>query len=114
MLAFAAIAEGATGLTLLVVPSVVARLLLGTELSGIAVPVARITGIALVALGVACWPGPPRLGMTIYSGAVAVYLAYLGLAGGMAGVLLWPAVALHVILTALLIRELVRVKQTGM
>jgi hypothetical protein len=58
-----------------------------------------VAGIALIALGIACWPGPPLLGMLTYS---ALYLAYLGLAGGLTGVLLWPAVILHAILTALL------------
>jgi hypothetical protein len=33
-----------------------------------------------------------------------VYLAYLGLVGGFAGILLWPAVVLHAVLTALLAR----------
>ena len=93
-----------TGLALLVVPSLVGRLLLGEELAGVAIPVARVFGIALVALGFACWPGTPRVGMLAYSGAVALYLAWLGFAGGFAGPLLWPAVALHAILTALLIR----------
>jgi hypothetical protein len=79
-------------------------LLLGEELTGIAIPVARVAGIALIALGVACWPGPPLLGMLIYSAAVTLYLAYLGFAGGFTGILLWPAVVLHAILTALLAR----------
>ena len=64
--------------------------------------VARAFGIALIALGIACWPGPPRVGMLIYSGAVALYLAYAGLVLGFAGILLWPAVILHAILTILL------------
>jgi hypothetical protein len=42
--------------------------------------------------------------MLTYSGAVALYLAYVGIAGSLAGILLWPAVVLHVILTALLVR----------
>ena len=104
VLIFAAVSEAATGVALLVVPSLVGRLLLGEELTGIAVPVARVAGIALIALGVACWPGPPRVGMLTYSAAVTLYLAYVGLVGGFAGVLLWPAVVLHVILTALLAR----------
>ena len=91
-------------MALLIVPSLVGRLLLGEELTGIALPVARVAGIALIGLGVACWPGPPRLGMLIYSAAVTLYLAYVGFAGGMNGILLWPAVALHLILTALLTR----------
>ena len=105
-------AEAATGVALLIVPSLVGRLLLGEELTGIAIPVARVAGIALIALGVACWPGPARVGMLTYSAAVTLYLAYLGFAGGLSGVLLWPAVVLHVILTALLIRASTRDKET--
>jgi hypothetical protein len=104
VLIFAAVGEAGTGLALLIVPSLVGRLLLGEELTGIAIPVARVAGIALVALGVACWPGTPLVGMLTYSGAVTLYLAYLGFAGGLSGILLWPAVVLHVILTGLLIR----------
>ena len=104
VLILAAVAEVATGVALLIAPSLVGKLLLGEELAGVAVPVARVAGIALIALGLACWPGPPRVGMLTYGAAVTVYLAYLGLAGGMLGVLLWPAVVLHAILTALLAR----------
>ena len=112
-LAFAAIAEGATGVALIVVPSLVGRLLLGAELSGITGVVGRVAGMALVALAIACWPGPPRVGMLIYSGAVALYLAYAGLALGFAGILLWPAVVLHAILTILLARPSTTHEQTG-
>ena len=102
-LILAAIGEGATGLALLIVPSLVGRLLLGEELSGVAIPVARVTGIALVGLAIACWPGPPLAGMLTYSAAVTLYLSYVGFAVGLTGALLWPAVALHATLTALLI-----------
>jgi len=111
ILVFAAVAEEATGLALLIVPSLVGRLLLGEELTGIAIPVARVAGIALIALGIACW-GTSLIGMLTYSAAVTLYLAYLGLAGGLTGILLWPAVILHVIVTALLIWALVSEKET--
>jgi hypothetical protein len=78
------------------------QLLLGTALTGLAVAVARLAGIALIALGVACWPGPPLAGMLIYNAVAALYLAYLGFAQGLVGTLLWPAVILHAILAALL------------
>ena len=107
VLIFTAVAEAATGLALLIAPSLVGQLLLGEQLTGIAIPVARVAGIALVALGVACWPGPPLLGMLIYSVAATLYLAYLGLAG-LAGMLLWPAVALHLLLSILLGRAWLR------
>ena len=102
VLIFAAVAEVATGLALLIVPSLVGLLLLGEQLTGVAIPVARVAGIALMALGIACWPGPPLVGMLIYSAAVTLYLAYLGFAGGFSGVFLWPAVALHAVLSILL------------
>ena len=102
VLIFAAVAEAATGLALLIVPSLVGQLLLGEELTGVAIPVARVAGIALIALGVACWPGPPLVGMLAYSALVTLYLAYLGFADGLTGIFLWPAVALHAILSILL------------
>lgn len=103
VLRFAAAAEAATGAALLIVPSIVGRVLLGARLTGTTVPVARVAGIALVGVGVACWGRPP-LGMFIYSAAVALYLAYLGFAGSASGALLWPAVVVHVVLAALLAR----------
>ena len=51
VLIFAAVGEAATGVALLIVPSLVGRLLFGEELTGIAIPVARVAGIALIALG---------------------------------------------------------------
>jgi hypothetical protein len=92
VLVLAAPGEAATAVALLIVPSLVGQLLLGAELTGVAVTVARMTGIALIALGVACWPGTPLVGMSTYSAAVTLYLAYVGVAGGSSGVLLWPAV----------------------
>ncbi len=102
VLLLAALAEAATGLALLLVPSLVARLLFGKELVGVGMVSGRVAGIALIALGVACWPGPPVAGMLIYGLGVASYLAYVGFAGGLTGILLWPAVILHLVLTALL------------
>ena len=104
VLVLAAVSEAATGVGLLLVPSLVGQLLFGAELTGMALTVARVTGLALIALGVACWPGPPLVGMLAYSAAVTLYLAYVGFVGGSTGILLWPAVVLHVILTALLAR----------
>ena len=82
-LVLAAVGEAATGLALLIVPSLVGQLLLGAELTGVAIPVARVLGIALIALGVACWPGTPLAGMLTYVAAVTLYLAYVGFAGGL-------------------------------
>ena len=104
VLTFAAVFEAATGLVLLIVPLLVGRLLLGAELTD-AIPVARVAGIALIALGVCCWPGSTALcGMLTYSALATLYLAYLGVNGEWGGPLLWPAVVLHAILTILLAR----------
>ena len=70
-------------------------------MTGITVTVARVTDIALIGLGVACWPGPSRLCMLIYSVAVTLYLAYIGMSGASTGILMWPAVVLHAIIAAL-------------
>jgi len=105
LLALAAIAEAATGLALMVVPSLVGRLLLGEELTGVAVPVARILGIALLALGVGCWPGWTALcGMLTYNALGALYFLYLAVRGQWLGPLLWPAVVAHAALAVLLAR----------
>ncbi len=50
--------------------------------------------------------------MLTYGALVTLYLGYIGLAGGFAGVLLWPAVVLHLILTALLVRALASSNET--
>ena len=110
VLILAAVSEAATGVALLIVPSLVGQLLFGAELTGIAMAVARVTGIALFALGVACWPDDDRdsrvrafRGMLCYSLFVTVYLAYLGFEGVWGGSLLWPAVVVHMALTILLV-----------
>jgi len=102
ILVFAAVAEAATGLALLLAPSLVGQMLLGQQLAGVAVPIARVTGIALIALGIACWPATPLVGMLAYSSIVTLYLGYVALAGEFVGVLLWPAVVFHAILSILL------------
>ena len=112
VLALAAVGEAGTGLVLLIVPSLVGQLLLGAELTGVSIPVARVAGIALIALGVACWPGTPLVGMLTYSAVVTLYLAYLGIRGAWVGVLLWPAAAIHATLTFLLTRAWLKDRQS--
>ena len=108
-----AVLEVATGAALLVVPSIIGRLLFGEDFTGLAISVACVTGIALIALGFACWPGCTALcGMLVYSAAVTLYLAYVGFAGGFTGILLWPVVIVHLILTALLTRASIASKET--
>ena len=108
-LAFVALAEAATGVALIVVPSLVAGLLLGAEPSGVGIALGRVAGMSLLSLGIACWPGkePTRAalgGMATYGLFVALYLMCLGIRGEWVGPMLWPAVALHAVLTLLLAR----------
>jgi hypothetical protein len=63
-----------------------------------------LAGIALIGLGVACWPGPPLIGMLTYSVLAMLYLTYIGVCGQWIGPLPWPAVVLHAVLTFLLAR----------
>jgi hypothetical protein len=104
LLAVVATAEALTGLALLIVPSLVGWLLLGVKLSGAAVPPAGVAGIALIGLAVACLLGRALIGMLTYSALVTLYLAYVGVAGVFIGILLWPAVVVHAVLTLFLAR----------
>ena len=104
VLIFAAVCEAATGLALLIVPSLVGQLLLGTGLIGVSILAARVAGIALIALGIACLPGLALAGMLTYSALATVYLAYIGIRGEWVGPLLWPAVTIYAILVFLLAR----------
>ena len=107
VLAIAA-AEGATGVAALAAPRLVSRLLLGGEVSGTGEAMGRFAGIALMGLAVACWPerGPISRssvrGLLFYSSLVTVALPAGGIAGAARGPLLWPAVALHVVISVLL------------
>jgi hypothetical protein len=100
-LAVTAAIEAAAGLGLLALPAVAVNLLLGAEISGAAVPVGRVAGVALLALGLACWLARRHAvsaltsAMLLYNCGVAVVLAMAGVVSGMTGVLLWPAVVLH-------------------
>ena len=110
-LAFAAIVEVGTGLVLMIDPAIVVTLLLGAEVSGVGVLLGRCFGIALLALGLACWPGRQRAesgspafrAMLIYNALIALYLASLGRIGHLGGLLLWPAVALHAVVALFLV-----------
>ncbi len=109
LMASAAI-EMATAVALMAAPEVVARLLLGAELSGAGIAVARIASFGLLSLGIACWPRRDSLaasavvGLFVYNLLAALYLGYLRVGGGFAGDLLWPACAIHALLTFLFAR----------
>lgn len=101
--------EGGTGLLLLFLPAVPLELLLGVSQAAVeATFISRLTGAALISLSVACWMGrePERspaqrgllTGIFIYDVAAAGLLVYSGLGLNLAGIALWPAVAVHTVL----------------
>src|SRR5438094_10247387 len=100
-----AIIEAATGLALIALPAIVVRLLLGGEISGASIPLGRVAGAALLALGVACWLARDDtqsraarglvVAMLTYNVVATAVLAFAGIGLGLHGVLLWPAVVLH-------------------
>src|SRR2546427_1725182 len=97
--------EAATGLALIAVPAIVVRLLLGAEISGASIPLGRVAGAALLALGVACWQARDDtqsraarglvVAMLMYNIPATAVLAFAGIGLGLHGVVLWPAVVLH-------------------
>jgi hypothetical protein len=80
--------------------------LLGAGLSDSGIAVARLTGIALLCLGLACWPGRDDAirARSPYNLLAALYLCYLRVGGGFVSYLLWPACALHAVLALLMAR----------
>lgn len=105
LLEMTAVIEAGVGLALLVAPSVVAQLLFGAAISGPAIPLGRVAGMALLSLGVACWlarddtQSPSARGlvatMLLYNLGVAAILGVAGVESSTAGVVLWLAVIFH-------------------
>jgi hypothetical protein len=120
LLALFALLEAVTGLALMIAPSVVARLLMGADVSGAGAEVGRVAGIALVSLGLACWPGrdpvkrsgPAVRAMLTYNVLITSCLVFLGIGSQLTGVLLWPAVTVHGLLILFFVQKWPRTEQT--
>ena len=105
LLTVTALIETATGLGLILMPSVVVRLLLGSELLGAGISLGRLTGVALLTLGIVCWLASSDTqscaargivtAMTLYHIGAVLLLAATGLQSQSVGIGLWPAVILH-------------------
>ena len=104
--AVSAVIELGAGLALLVFPSAMVNLLLGSPLDALAaIALGRLTGAALLALGVACWLARgDTLGcaarglvvaMLVYNIGAVVVLGVAGVQLPTTGIALWPAVILH-------------------
>jgi hypothetical protein len=105
LLKLTAVLEAATGLALIAVPAIVVRLLLGAEISGASIPLGRVAGAALLALGIACWLARDDsqsrtarglvVAMLMYNIVATAVFAFAGIGLGLYGVALWPVVVLH-------------------
>jgi hypothetical protein len=105
----AAVEAAATGLILLLSSVLFGRLILEAELSEPGQALGRLAGIALLGFALTSWPAPSapvcRSG-DAYLQSTRNHLSFLsGYRGKVVGVLLWPAVALHLLLTVLLAAE---------
>ncbi len=100
-----------TGLVLIVSPPTLAQLLLGSLLdASAAIIVARIGGVALLSLAIACWfaaddedsrsAGGLMAAMGVYNCGAVILLAYAGVGLGLSGLGLWPAIFVHLVLAA--------------
>ena len=110
MLVVTAVLEGATGLVLITLPSRLATLLLGSSLDAPpALTLARVAGLALLALALTCWlarhDGQSHAArglvaaMAFYHTGVAISLAYARLGFALSGLGLWPTVLVHAAMT---------------
>ena len=109
--AITAVIEVGAGLALLCLPSAAVDLLLGAPLEApAALAMARVGGVALLTLGVACWlargdtQSPAARGlvaaMVLYNLGVVFILGTAGIRSLPVGVVLWPAaVVLHTAMT---------------
>ena len=97
--------EAATGVALILFPRLVVELLFSATVAGAGVATSRLAGMALLALGIACWSesgasggsARARTALLVYSALATVYLGALAVDGELRGALLWPAVVVHVV-----------------
>ena len=98
-----------TGITLLLLPSVVVPLLFNAASSAAAEALMQLYGLALIGLGVACWESPCALpakrGLLVYNSSAAVFLIILGSQELSGGAAVWAGALIHLVLGALMIRD---------
>ena len=98
--------EGATGLALLAIPSLIVSILLGSPLTDpLSITITRVAGAALVSLAIVCWflrrskaINGLIISILFYNLASVVLLGYAGLYDSLVGVALWPAIAEHILM----------------
>jgi hypothetical protein len=105
LLTIAAALECLAGVALIVLPGITIALLLGAEAHSDGLMIARLTGVALLCLGIACWwaradpGGAARTGtlhaITLYNAGAGLLLVMFAATGEAAGVVLWIGGIFH-------------------
>ncbi len=122
LLTLTAAIEAATGVALLLAPSMVVELLLDAALeTSAAIALGRLAGAALLTIGVACWIARDdtrgRAGrglvaaMVLYNVGAVIILGAAGISSRPVGIALWPAVVLHGGMTFWCIASLIGVQR---
>ncbi len=76
------------------------------------IPLARLAGLGILALGIACLPSSntaPRRGVVsllVFNVGVIILFTWVGVVTTVHGVLLWPAVILHAAIASALVAQL--------
>src|SRR5262245_20733449 len=105
LLTVAGVVEGLTGLPFFVSPRISTSLLLGAELDAVVLMIGRVSGVALLSLGIACWGaradsgGAARMGtlqaISLYNAGAGLLLVMFAATGGARGPVVWTVGVLH-------------------
>ena len=104
--------EIVVGLLFVFVPELPNILLFGAKADGMAVPLSRFAGIALIALGIACLPrrAAPHCdslpGLFVFNLSAAILFSVVAVAAMQHGILTWPAAILHAGIAVALLPQL--------
>ena len=124
LLTVTAVMEAGAGLGLVALPSAAVAVLLGSPLeTPNAWAVGRLAGVALLALGAACWlsrnhaesraAGGVVGAMIVYNLGAVIVLATAGIRSQPVGVALWPVVVLHAAMAVWCIAAVTRRLEPG-
>lgn len=97
------------GVSFLLALNAQSQLIFGVTTEGSGVHFAQLAGIALISLGIACMPsnhaGTRQIAarsLLVYNIAATIFFAWIALATTLRGVVLWPVVILHTVLSIML------------
>lgn len=103
-LSFTALLEGATGIALILFPQFIVQLLLSTPLDGSGgIIAARVAGIAVASLAVACWfsrnerSAGIMTALMFYNFAIIAIFLDAWFVLGLSGTFLWLVVFAHIV-----------------